>query len=88
MNRRRSDVGGINSSLIVLPALSRRYPSALLLVVLLLLAVTACGSPTAPDTPANQRYWHDVDEFVVLHWDASPRAEYYRVYYGAGRLPS
>ena len=55
---------------------------ALLLGILLPLATTACGTLTAPDMPANLRYWHDVDEFVVLHWDASPGAEYYKVYYG------
>ena len=59
-----------------------RFPVALLLAILLSLAVTACGTAAAPDTPANQRYWHDMDQFVVLHWDASPGAEYYKIYYG------
>ncbi len=72
----------INKGRIVFLSVFQRPPASLLLVVLLPLAVTACGAPTAPDTPANQRYWHDVGEFVVLHWDPSPGAEYYKIYYG------
>ncbi len=51
--------------------------------ILLPLVTTACGVFTSPEPPANQRYWHDVNEFVVFHWDASARARSYVVYLGS-----
>ena len=74
--------GGISDCSARLSEVCARCLVVLLLGILLALAMTACGAPTAPDTPANQRYWHDLDGFAVLHWDAPPGAEYYKIYYG------
>lgn len=46
----------------------------------ILLSATACANFT-PESPANQRFWDDEDRFVVLHWDASPKARRYVVYH-------
>ena len=73
----------------------RRYMttrSALLLAGLLLLTQIGCGDQgaidrgeidrgTIRDAPANQRYWHEGGNFVVLHWDAVPGSDSYEVYY-------
>ena len=53
----------------------------MLLGILLLLVVTACGISTGPpETPSNQRYGYE-GEAVVLKWDVSAGAESYTVYH-------
>ena len=51
-----------------------------LVLVILLLAMAACGASNPPETPSNQRYWYDVDGMVVLHWDPSANASSYAVH--------
>ena len=61
--------------------------SAVILMAITI-AMISCTEPATPDssatpdTPANQRYWLDVGGFAVVHWDASPDAHSYEVYYG------
>ena len=63
-------------------AVSPRAPAVLLVASLFPLLMIACGATTPPESPTNQRYWHDVSQFVVLHWDASAHADSYIIYYG------
>ena len=50
--------------------------------ILFAVAMIACETLPAPDTPANQRYGA-VGSTVVLNWDYSADAESYTIYYGA-----
>ena len=45
---------------------------------LLALVLAACGG-SPPETPSNQRYAFD-DSAIVLRWDESEDAEFYKVY--------
>ena len=49
--------------------------------VILVLAMVACETLTAPDTPANQRYGY-VGSSILLHWGYSDGAESYTIYHG------
>ena len=73
-------IGGTNNGRVALSTVSLRHYAALLLAMLLPLTLTACGVFTTPDTPANQRYWHDLYGLVVLRWDASANASSYTIH--------
>ena len=49
-------------------------------LIYILLTSIACANLT-PSPPVNQRFWKDESRFVVLHWDSSPNAGRYVVYY-------
>ena len=61
-----------------------RGPFALILAMLILLVMVACGGP--PDAPANQRYGYE-GTTVVVKWDASVGADSYTVYYSYDAVP-
>lgn len=61
------------------PIKCRRILGALLLGTAALLASAACGGGEPPEAPVNQRYSYEASA-IVLQWDESEDADYYRVY--------
>ena len=78
-------IGATDNSDAGVSAATVRYIAALLLTILLLQAVAACGSQDpvvdAPDTPPNQRFGY-VQSATEIRWDAVPDAENYTIYFG------
>ena len=75
-------IGGTDDCHASVSAVSLRRLTSLLVAILLALAVTACGTLSAPETPANQRYGY-VYSAVEIIWDAAPDADSYTIFSGA-----
>ncbi len=74
-------IGGTDDCHASVSAVSLRRLTSLLVAILLALAVTACGTLSAPETPANQRYGY-VYSAVEIIWDAAPDADSYTIFSG------
>ena len=74
-------IGGTDDCHASVSAVSLRRLTSLLVAILLALAVTACGTLSAPETPANQRFGY-VFSAAEISWDASPDADSYSIYFG------
>ena len=74
-------IGGTDDCHASVSAVSLRRLTSLLVVILLALAMTACGASSPPETPANQRFGY-VFSAAEISWDAAPDADSYSIYFG------